>query len=161
MNIFETKSKYFHNNNSWFATKFGSIAIAVVIMFIGLVIVYKSTQGFFMNKLEKNLNKAVTEYFTGNFQAKGLALWTSIEDPTGEHIIFQYGCKELTHPKLNEGVTVRYGVTILVYLDKTSDDSIVIDHVGIKYTEEGTWRMFTIDNWYDYLLDPENNITWE
>lgn len=156
MNIFETKSKYFHNSNSWFAGKFWSFAITTTIVFILLFIAYSSIRGFFMGQLEKDLNKAVATYFTGDFQCKGLKLQYNMNDGEGEFVEFLYRCKEISHPKLVKGKVLK-DVDIIVSIEKTSDDSIVIDHVGFKWTYEGT-TYFKINNWYDFLRGDEDIV---
>jgi hypothetical protein len=156
MNIYETKSKYFHNSNSWFAGKFSGIAITLVIIFIGLVVAYKSIQGFLYGKLETKLNKAVTEYFTGDFQCKGLKLLYNMNDGEGDYVEFLYTCKWLSHPKLNGGEPIN-NPDIIVSVNHRSDNEIVIAHVGFKW-EDSHYKRYTIDNWYTYLSDPVGGL---
>ena len=163
MNIFETKSKYFHNNNSWFAKGFSNTAITLVIVLIGLVVVYKTIQCTLSGILASKLDKTVIAWLAPDFKYKGLKLVENVNEGEGDYVEFLYTCDMLSNPKLNDGKPIRGNdyyneLNIYVYVEKHSDNSIVIDHVGFDWkNKETNWLHYSISDWAKYLYDPDNN----
>jgi len=181
MNIFETKSKYFHNNNSFFARLFSNSAVTIVLILIGLVIMYMGIRAWIGSSDEARLNKNTKEWLTTyGFVYKDLKFrWVHPEDEGQgrSSTRFLFDVSEIYNKDLNEGKPIRtqdrYTVLdhyseLIVTAESYSDHALKVTSLGIVYYRpwrhpKGAWFLVkdSIPNYFQYLASDRKEGIYE
>jgi hypothetical protein len=175
MNIFETKSKYFENNNQWFATKFSSAAITTVIILVAIVVLYMIVNKCVYNSYKATFIRDTKTYLTDygftfrDIQFKGVYSEDAESDNCTKRYLFK--AKQLYHPNLNNGKNINVDETkgslkLHIYAGTYAGTKLKVENIGMVWDvmelAPGDTSYFfvtdSISNWFQYLNDPKNEL---
>ena len=163
MNIFETKSKYFENNNSKFAKIFSTSSISLVLVLVGIVVLGMSIHGCFQNSAKAKLVKNTKQWLTAyGFTYSGLEFDRVTDEDMGTYkniIRYEFTVKEIQHKQLNDGKKIieleDKCVNLLVY---AKYDGLAIENIGLTWWYpkhyEGWINKYSFDDWFHYMGTP-------
>jgi hypothetical protein len=163
MNIFETKSKYFSNNNSKFAKMFSTASISLVLILVGIVSTAMFVHECFQNsaeaKLVRNTKKWLTDY---GFTYKGLTFNSVVDEDKGTYknvLRYEFTVSEIQHKQLNDGKKVLELEDKVVFLIVSAKyEDLAIQNIGLTWWGpkhyEGWINKYSFDDWFHYMGTP-------